>query len=62
VPPTKKNSKNKIPSSRQIKADETVRMNVNISKSFYKKIKQAALDEDSSITELVKKALLNYLP
>lgn len=62
MPPTKKNSKNKIPSSRQIKADETVRMNVNISKSFYKKIKQAALDEDSSITELVKKALLNYLP
>lgn len=45
------------------KQDEVknVRMNVNIPKSFYKKIKHQALDEEITITELVLKALKQYL-
>lgn len=39
----------------------SVRMNINISKAFHKKIKQKALDEDSTITEVVIKALKKYL-
>jgi hypothetical protein len=38
-----------------------IRMNINIPKSFYKIIKQRALDEDTSITEIVKKSLNEYM-
>ncbi len=41
--------------------DEFIRMNVNISKAFHKKIKQRALDEDTTVTEIVMKALEKYL-
>jgi predicted HicB family RNase H-like nuclease len=42
-------------------ADDTVRMNVNISKTLHRKMKQKALDSDTTVTELVIKALNDYL-
>lgn len=41
--------------------EENVRMNVNIPKSFYKQIKQTALNQDTTITELVLKAVSEYI-
>lgn len=41
--------------------EETIRMNVNISKAFHKQIKQKALDEDTTVTEIVIKALKEYM-
>jgi hypothetical protein len=41
--------------------EESVRMNVNISKNFYKQIKRRAIDQDTTITELVIKALDEYM-
>jgi predicted HicB family RNase H-like nuclease len=41
--------------------EETIRMNVNISKAFHKQIKQKALDEDTTVTEVVIKALKEYM-
>ena len=41
--------------------DETIRMNINIPKTFYKKIKQKALDDDMTVTELVIKALKTHI-
>ena len=41
--------------------DETMRMNVNVPKAFYKKIKRLALDQDITITELVIKAVNEYM-
>lgn len=38
-----------------------IRMNVNITKSFYKRIKQRALNEDKTIKDIVIKALEEYL-
>ncbi len=41
--------------------EEKARLNVNISKEFYRKVKQQALDEELSVTEIVKKALNEYM-
>lgn len=41
--------------------EEMIRMNINLPKSFYKKIKQKALDEETTVTEIVIKALEKYL-
>jgi hypothetical protein len=41
--------------------DPFVRMNVNIRKSFHKKIKQRALDDSTTVTEIVFKAINDYL-
>ncbi|QLH42447.1 MAG: hypothetical protein HWD59_06835 [Coxiellaceae bacterium] len=41
--------------------EEITKMNVNVPKSFYKQIKQRALDEDTTVTEIVIKALRQYL-
>lgn len=41
--------------------EETIRMNVNIPKAFHKKIKQKALDEDTTVTDIVIKALTEYM-
>lgn len=40
---------------------ETIRMNVNIPKSLLKQIKQKALDEDTNVSEIVKKLLTMYI-
>ncbi len=53
--------KEKAVSSIQELKEETIRMNVNIPKSFHKKIKQFALDKDITVTELVVKALADYI-
>lgn len=53
--------KGKAIASGQGRQEDTIRMNVNITKSFYKQIKQRALDEDSNVTEIVKKALNEYM-
>jgi hypothetical protein len=42
-------------------AEETIRMNVNILRGFYKQIKQKALDENITVTELVSKAVKEYI-
>ena len=39
----------------------TIRMNINISKKLHKKIKQKALDEDTTITKIVIEAINEYL-
>lgn len=54
---THPNKKTSAPSSKE----EVTKMNVNIPKDFYKKIKQRALDEDTTVTEIVLKALRQYL-
>lgn len=41
--------------------ETTVRMNVNIQRSFHKRIKQRALDENVTVTELVCKAIEEYM-
>ena len=53
--------KEKLIASVQGKDEQSIRMNVNISKSFHKKIKQKALDEDTTVTAIVTKALENYM-
>lgn len=53
--------KDKVIASVQEREGSTVRMNINVSKVFYKLIKQKALDEETSITELVKKAVNEYI-
>lgn len=53
--------KEKIIASVQRSDETTIRMNINIPKKFHKKIKQKALDEDITITELVMKAVNKYL-
>lgn len=39
----------------------TIKMNINISKKLHKKIKQKALDEDTTITKIVIEAINEYL-
>ena len=59
-------SKNKQKSTRQdidesATKEMTVRMNVNIAKSFHKQIKKRALNEDITVTELVHRAIKEYM-
>ena len=53
--------KEKILASVQENQENMIRMNVNIPKAFHKKIKQKALDDDTTVTEIVKNALEEYL-
>ena len=55
------NKKDKAISAVQETGEEYMRMNVNIQKAFHKQIKRRALDEDTTITEIVTKALENYM-
>ena len=41
--------------------EETIRMNINIPKDFHKQLKQKALDEDTTIKEIVMRALNEYM-
>lgn len=43
------------------KDGETSRLNIILPKDFHKKIKQRALDEDITVTELIYKAVKEYL-
>lgn len=53
--------KDKAIASVQETQEDTIRMNVNIPKDFYKKIKQKALDENTTVTDIVKQALNEYM-
>lgn len=54
-------NKHKAISAVQENDSEMIRMNINIVKSFHKEVKQFALDQDITVTELVKKALIEYM-
>jgi len=41
--------------------EEIIKINVNIKRKFHKQIKQKALDEDITVTELVRKAVSKYI-
>lgn len=41
--------------------DPIIRMNINMKQTFYKQIKQTALDENITITKIVCKALYEYI-
>ena len=41
--------------------DGTIRMNINLPRDFHKQIKQKALDENITVTELVCRAVKEYL-
>lgn len=45
----------------QEEQEEFMRMNVNIPKTFHKKIKRFALEKDTTITEVVIKAVEEYM-
>ena len=45
----------------QSSGEDMVRMNVNISKVFHKKLKQRALDEEITLTELVIQSLERHI-
>lgn len=53
--------KEKAIASVQDNKEATIRMNVNIPKSFYKQIKQHALNQDTTITDLVLIALKSHI-
>lgn len=53
--------KDKAIASVQSTQGEIVKMNVNMPKEFHKKIKQKALDEDTTVTEIVKRVLNEYI-
>ena len=55
------NTKEKALASVQHAFVDTIRMNVNIPKSLHKQIKQRALDEDTTVTELIIKLMTDYL-
>jgi hypothetical protein len=38
-----------------------VRLNVNMKKSVYRRIKQQALDEDITVSELIHRAVFEYM-
>lgn len=40
---------------------DTIRMNINVPRTFYKEIQHKALDEDVSVTEFVIKAIKKYI-
>ncbi len=40
---------------------ETIRMNINVDKAFYKQLKRQALEEDKTLTQLVCDVLKIYL-
>ena len=53
--------KDKANESQQEKETATSRINVLVTKSFHKEIKQRALDEDITITDLIIKVMKEYL-
>lgn len=55
------NKKDKAISSVQETGENYMKMNVNIEKSFYKQIKQRALNDDTTVREIVTKALKDYM-
>jgi hypothetical protein len=44
-----------------LRDEDKARLNADIPKVLYRKVKQRALDEDTTITEIILKALNKYL-
>jgi hypothetical protein len=44
-----------------LRGEDKVRLNADIPKALYRKVKQRALDEDTTITEIILKSLNGYL-
>lgn len=42
-------------------SEESIRININIPKDFHKQLKQKALDEDTTIKDIVIRALNAYM-
>jgi hypothetical protein len=42
-------------------AQDVMKMNINITKSFHKEVKYYALKHDITITELIKRSLQEYM-
>lgn len=53
--------KEKVIASIQDLKVETVRMNINMPKDLYRQVKLKALEEDSNITDLVKRLLEDHI-
>ena len=53
--------KEKVIASIQDLKVETVRMNINMPKELYKQVKIKALEEDTNITEFVKRIIGEYI-
>lgn len=45
----------------QEQKEALVRLNINVPKSFYKQVKQLALDRELSVTDMVKAAVSEYM-
>lgn len=58
--PLKNQSENEAKSFKDLK-EATIRMNVNIPKSFHKRLKQFALDHDMTVTDVVAKAIESWM-
>lgn len=41
--------------------EDVIRINFNVPKHFHKQIKQRALDEDTTVTEVICKAVKEYI-
>ena len=54
-------SANKEKILNNLQEEETVKINMNIPKSFHKKIKKFAIDHDMTLTDLVKSSLYQYM-
>lgn len=54
-------SANKEKILNNLQEEETVKINMNIPKSFHKEIKKFAIDHDMTLTDLVKSSLYKYM-
>ena len=55
------NKKEKATNLLKDSQEDTIRMNINVPRNFYKKVKLKAVEEDSTISNLVIKAIENYI-
>ena len=46
---------------KELDKEGIVKMNINVERAFYKQIKQKALDEDTTVTELVTRVVNEYI-
>jgi predicted HicB family RNase H-like nuclease len=56
-----KNSKVKVIESVQDLTEETVRLNLNISKELHKKLKLKAIEHNITVTDIVRSLLTDYV-
>ena len=53
--------KNNTSSAKPDKASDYSRISILVPKNFHKEIKQCALDEDTTVTDLICKVMKDYL-